>query len=207
MIFFIAWLACLHYQSLRWDEDYSTSSDNLWDLHSLCWSLHSSREASCVFERILACSNEALLLDPSPLQPHIVSASSSMRSSSYEQLCPSYLQQNQFQFQLTTKGFTIPECLCKLWPHLDELILWLLKLLSSLCYCTIDHLLETISVFSVENIAEPLLVNVIQIALIWNEFHEWWFLSSKVKKVLCCQTLDLRHCRHFHFLPLYILQY
>ena len=83
----------------------------------------------------------------------------------------------------TAEALTFLECLCKLRSHFYEEVLAPLKLAFSRRHCLVDHLLNANLVSSIENVADPLLVQVVPINLIRETFHESGLCAGMIQEV------------------------
>ena len=82
------------------------------------------------------------------------------------QLSPLRLNSCKRRNFLTSKACAPLQSLDKLRPHVDELVLTLLKLLSPVLHCLGDHGLDRDLVVGEEDITDPLLVQVVPVLLI-----------------------------------------
>jgi len=107
---------------------------------------------------------------------------------------------------LTWEAVTPAQGLSKFRAHFNQLILGLFKLLLPRNDCSIDHVLYPFLLHGVQNITDPLLIQVVPVVFIWKASHEQWLGTCKGKKVFNCETIYLWHCSNFHTWALNVLQ-
>ena len=89
--------------------------------------------------------------------------------------------------------------------HVDDQILGLLDFLLPLLHRSGDLGCYGLCVYRVEDIAHPLLVEVVPVLLVRKVLKQGRLQTGMLQEVLDGQTLDLWNCRYLHSGPLDVL--
>ena len=103
--------------------------------------------------------------------------------------------------EVTAKGDAILEGLAEFGPNLHYVIPLDLQLFLPFLFGIGNHGLYAISVQGVEDITEPLLVQVIPVLLLRQVLQEVGVLPSKGKEVLSREARNIRNSRNLDRLP------
>ena len=99
---------------------------------------------------------------------------------------------------LTGKVGTPLESLYELRSHLDQLPLCLLKLMPPSVHSNCDETLYPVGVHGVEDITQPLLVQVVPVTLIRDVLEQGGLGTGVGEEVISSETLDLRYGSYLH---------